>query len=627
MIENLWMMSIQSCVLILIVLLLRAVFQRYPKLYTYGLWALVLLRLLCPVFVESSFSLQPDFRGSGLMQRVGQRQDRSFMKNTDPIGALISNTGQDEPTTGEQDIKDSDGNEKSALNSDKRQDIENEILIKFVGNIWINKWIAIMELVYLAGVLLVSAVFLIQYVRMRRCVATAVREKGNVFLSEYVQSPFVMGVIRSRIYLPYHIPENEKRYILKHERAHIRHKDPLIRMLGLFACCLHWWNPLVWLAVHKMNQDMEMFCDETVMAHAPLAERKAYSATLLHFSMRQSGLAVVLSFGESNTEKRVKNVMKKKRRSPFVLTILILIAAGCAVTFLSVPAAKGGSQKNDDEGMDGGSNPSEDVRADDGWDLDYYGHWEVQALAGTANVYALSQEELDDCIGTVIGYGGTSYTCKMPAAYDLYTTRLSVSGYEEGADTEEDFLNNWRITPDSLGLNMDAVPCVTVGISEPDAFGAFFYMKDANTILVYYMGAFFEASRIDHETVDNAVDEAYYEMATDFSKTDVENFAKEVRAQILDHDWAGLSEKIAYPITIAGTTYQNEQELRNSDLDAVVTDDFMDKVRAETCENMFFNWQGIEMGETGEVWFAEVLSEQNGSEGLKIIGINITLEE
>lgn len=312
MIEILWSMGIQSCMLILFVLLIRAVFQKYPKIYSYGLWLLVLFRLLCPVFIESSLSLQPDLRNSVLAQDTRQQSD--FLS--------LQNLNLDETKNG---------------NSQHTTLQKNPFGFLAHCGITFQNLYFFLKKIYLAGVFAATGIFIFQYLRIRKTVAFAIREKENIFLCEHISSPFVMGIVRPNIYLPYHISEEEKKYILKHELVHIRHKDTLIRFLGIISCCLHWWNPLVWYAVHIMNQDMEMFCDETVMAYASLRERKAYSAALLHFSMQQSGLSITLPFGETNTEKRVKNMLNKKSNSIFVLGIILLATAGCIVAFLSVP--------------------------------------------------------------------------------------------------------------------------------------------------------------------------------------------------------------------------------------------------------------------------------------------------
>ena len=488
MIEILWSMGIQSCLLILFVLLIRAVFQKYPKIYSYGLWLLVLLRLLCPVFIESSLSLQPDLRSNVLTQDTMQQPDFLSPQNLNLPERKKENSNPDAI---------SQQNPASPL-AHYRITFRN--LRSFLKSI------------YLAGAFVTAGIFMLQYLRVKKCVAHAIREKDNIFLCEHISSPFVMGIARPKIYLPYYIPEKEKPYILEHESVHIRHKDTLIRFLGIIACCLHWWNPLVWYAVHKMNQDMEMFCDETVIAHASLQERKSYSAALLHFSMKQSGLSTTLSFGETNTEKRVKNVLKKKLKNILVLGIIMLATAGAVVAFLSIPpkAVK-----------------TENTR---------------ETESKPEHTYTINTEPVSTEDSSVV--------------------------YEYGYESVPNDLIHWST-------------------QNPHTY------------------------------------ETSYEMVTNFSTAEVEAFAREVREQILNHDWAGLSEKTAFPVTIAGSRYENADELLAADPDSIITDDFISKIREERCENMFFSSNGIMMGETGQVWFAEVLDDNYKSQELKIIAINI----
>ena len=264
--ERLWSMSIQACVLILVILIFRQLLRNCKKVYSYFLWMLVLVRLLCPVMIESNWSMQPDFVSENLKEvtevstvvqnnNVNQIQDTFDVATDDMIIEKENNSYETQKPT--------------ALSMKE-----------------------VLQVSYFVGLLGFAIYFFAQYCSMKKKVAFAIRERGNVWLCEQITSPFVMGIVKPKIYLPYGIEAEEKKHILRHERAHIKHYDPFVRMLGTLAIILHWWNPLVWYAIHKMNQDMEMFCDETALRNATLAERKEYSKSLLQFSMKQSGIAV-----------------------------------------------------------------------------------------------------------------------------------------------------------------------------------------------------------------------------------------------------------------------------------------------------------------------------------------------
>ena len=494
-IETLWLMSIQACVLILVVLFVRILLQNYKKVYAYSLWFLVLVRLLCPVLIESSWSLQPDI---------------SFLPEMTQAVTVMPHSVQENHEMTDEPVKIPVPSEMPIVNTEEQFLSTNEnskpIYVYLQG-------------LYVIGVLCFTIYFAVQYAVIKKKVAFAVREKQNIWLCEKIQSPFVMGVICPKIYLPMHMDDNEKRYILRHEFAHIAHKDPLIRMLGSMALILHWWNPLVWYAVHKMNQDMEMFCDETALVKATLEERKAYSNSLLQFAMKQSGLAVTVSFGESNTELRIKNVLRKKRNSMIVCVLVGLIGVLCVILFLTSP-----KHEDNDEKVE------ESVT-------------EIQEMEET-QIDADLQE------------------------YDTQTVKTEQEEYvQQNGETESEEI----------------------------------YTEGEN--------------------------EDFYELTSTFSKSKIENYAKEIRTMILTYDWEKLSEEIAYPIKIAGVKYNDAEEFRAAPLDTIVTEEFIQAIEKENCEEMFHNWQGIMMGETGEIWLSEFYDTDLDANILQVIAINMAEPE
>ncbi|MDE7297834.1 MAG: M56 family metallopeptidase [Lachnospiraceae bacterium] len=334
---RLWRMSLRASVLILIILAARPFLKRYPKIYSYSLWLLAGISLLCPVMPRSAFSLQPELPDSAVFAEGSRDSDGTLRKipgNTQNPGrnpALLSENAGAAGTAAKA------GNGKNSDGLDSEQSVFFEPADDALGDEWWDRAFPLLCTVYLAGVGIVSVCCLGQYLQLRRRIAPAVRDGGNVWLCETVQSPFVIGLRKPRILMPYTLREPEKSYILQHERTHIRHHDPLARLAGLACICLHWWNPLVWLASRCMEQDMEMFCDESVLKHADFEERKAYAKTLLSCARQQSGLAVGLAFGESNTERRVENIMKKRKNSWIVAACVVVLAIFCTVAFMTLP--------------------------------------------------------------------------------------------------------------------------------------------------------------------------------------------------------------------------------------------------------------------------------------------------
>lgn len=362
---GLWKMGIQASILICIVLAVRFLLKKYPKIYSYCLWALVGIRLLCPIWIESPFSLLPGLSLTGY-EATEQKTAEPEQTITSAQNGLLSGDIRQEETSGAkaQGEIQQDGL-APAVGQEKGQ--SGKALLKGRGVSVSENIYKLLAAVYIMGVLCLSAFYIIQYLTLKRRLSTAIWEQDNIWLDRESRSPFVMGIVAPKIYLPYgmtdkrffedssfidHITNDsddgfsieEKRCILEHEQTHIRHHDPVIRMAGILCICLHWWNPLVWLAVFKMNEDMEMFCDETVLRGASAEKRKEYANALLSFAVKENRFQAGLAFGESNTEKRVKNILYKRRKNWLVSLLTGLLAVFCATALMTVPKGTENSQ-------------------------------------------------------------------------------------------------------------------------------------------------------------------------------------------------------------------------------------------------------------------------------------------
>lgn len=328
MIENLWRMSIYGSVLILPVLAARLLLRKYPKEYICALWMMVLVRLLIPIFIVGSGSLQPDlqvlFAGEQSDRFIQDWQTEETAEGYDPARQTgTENGGRDTKT--KQDLSSRDSYTEGMGEKSASQDFNWPFAVRAL------------KVIYLAGMIFTGAAFWVQYVQMKKRTASAVPDGKNIWLCEEIPSAFVMGVIRPRIYLPDSLNTVERWYVVKHEEMHIRHADPWMRVAGTITLCLHWWNPVVWYGIHTMYQDMEMHCDESVMEEASTPERKTYSGILLKLSAKQSGLTG-LCFGKSHTEKRIRNVLQgKKKRTIFVILFSAIFGVFCGGAFWTVP--------------------------------------------------------------------------------------------------------------------------------------------------------------------------------------------------------------------------------------------------------------------------------------------------
>ena len=303
-------MSMTGSIVILLVMLARLILKRSPKIFSYALWAVVLFRLLCPVAFTAPVSvlnaLEPKVQEASESTSVIYFIPAEANQNPDFTFVPAENQSGTEPVQVEEP-------EHTRLD-----------LMTVASYVW------------LAGTGIMIAYSVIQYVRLRLKLIGAMAYSGNVYRADYIDTPFVMGILSPKIYLPSDVPTNERKYIIAHERHHIRRCDHIIKLLAYFALCIHWFNPLVWAAFILAGKDMEMSCDEAVIRKMGSQIRAVYSASLLRLATHKKIIAgMPLAFGEGDTKGRVRNMAKWKKPKLwvsivcFVLCAIILVA--CAV--------------------------------------------------------------------------------------------------------------------------------------------------------------------------------------------------------------------------------------------------------------------------------------------------------
>lgn len=298
---------------VLAVLLIRMLLCRAPKIYSYLLWGLVLYWLLCPFTFASPFSFLGTLGGTA-------RARIQVVEGENHAG--IQSAEMSEEQQGGQ-------MEGAVLNAEWKGEsirLSRRIVLRFAAYVWIAGG---------AATLLYGAASLVLLSRRLR---GAVRMQDNTFLSDYVPTPFVIGAIRPRIYLPSSLQEKERDYIILHERTHIRRGDHIVRMLAFLALAVYWFHPLVWLAYYLSGKDMEMSCDEAVMRKMGRDIRADYSTSLLNLATSRlfSG-GTPLAFGEGDTKARIKNVMRWRRPKPAAVGFSLAAVAVAAVVFGTDP--------------------------------------------------------------------------------------------------------------------------------------------------------------------------------------------------------------------------------------------------------------------------------------------------
>uniref|UniRef100_UPI004025B8C0 M56 family metallopeptidase n=1 Tax=Candidatus Scatomorpha intestinigallinarum TaxID=2840923 RepID=UPI004025B8C0 len=299
-------MSIAAGWLILAVIALRLLLRRAPKRFRLLLWAVVGLRLALPWSIESALSLIP----SAQTLPEGIMLERTPVLDTG-ISALNGaiNPGFTAAFTPELGVS------ANPL----------QVLLPIAAALWMLG----------AAAMLLWA--LVSWLRLRKRVREAVRLEENVYECE-IASPFVLGLFRPRIYLPFSLENGERELVLAHERAHITAGDHIIKPLGWLLLAAHWYNPLVWLAYALFCRDIELACDERVVHGLSLSDRADYSQALLDLSRPRGGVrACPLAFGESSVKGRVKSVLSYKKPAFWLVLLAVVVCVGAAVCFLTDP--------------------------------------------------------------------------------------------------------------------------------------------------------------------------------------------------------------------------------------------------------------------------------------------------
>ncbi len=299
--------SITAGWIVLAVVLLRLVFKKAPKWISCLLWAVVGLRLLLPFSIESIFSLVPSTN----------TVDPSIVYQTQPT----VNTGID------------------AVNSVVNPIISSSFAPDPMTSANpLQIWLFIFSWMWVIGIGLMLMYTIISYIVLRVKMSTAVKLEGNIYQSERVSSPFILGIIRPRMYLPFKIAEKDIGHVVAHEKAHLRRRDHLIKPIAFILLAVYWFNPLMWVAYILLCRDIELACDEKVIKEMADTDRRDYSKALLDLSIKRMSIsACPLAFGEVGVKARIKSVMSYKKPAFWIIIIALIVCVVVSVCFLTDP--------------------------------------------------------------------------------------------------------------------------------------------------------------------------------------------------------------------------------------------------------------------------------------------------
>ncbi|MBE6936203.1 MAG: hypothetical protein E7458_06815 [Ruminococcaceae bacterium] len=316
---KLFEMSLSASVVILIVLLARLLLRRSSRVFSYLLWAVVLFRLLCPFVPESDFSLFPRF---GQVSEHYTLSEQSISPGGAALAAYRAVGDAINGGLGTQHI---------------RTTVETEDgMTQYVTAGWFEVWLLFGQYVWIVGTLVLLGIAGFRLWRLRRKLIGSIRQEGNLWISDQIDTAFVLGVLRPRIYLPAALDDAAQRCVIAHESCHLARRDPLWKLLAWLALCLHWMNPLVWLAFFLAGRDMEMSCDEAALRKLDREEWPVYAEVLLRLSVSNTALKPTpLAFGESYVKERIMYMVNWKKPKKWVPVLSVLL---CIVVFAACAA-------------------------------------------------------------------------------------------------------------------------------------------------------------------------------------------------------------------------------------------------------------------------------------------------
>jgi beta-lactamase regulating signal transducer with metallopeptidase domain len=290
-------MSLTASYVILFVILARLPLKRAPQIIPYALWIVVAFRLVCPFSFESIFSLMP--------------------QNTSPLYMASPSTPQ---------INSGPGNMDAIMTGTLSAPVVE------AGITPLPLYAQIGAYIWITGIAVMLIYSVVSVMILKRRLKNAKLTDTDIYEADNLKTPFVLGFIRPKIYIPAGLGEEERRYILLHEQTHVRRRDHFIKPFAFLVLSLHWFNPLVWIGFLLMSTDMELSCDEKVLKEMGAGIKKSYAASLLSLATgRRILTGSPLAFGEGNVKGRIKNVLSYKKPGAWVIVAAVALAAALGI--------------------------------------------------------------------------------------------------------------------------------------------------------------------------------------------------------------------------------------------------------------------------------------------------------
>ncbi len=303
-------MSINAGYAVIAVILLRIAMKRSPRRIVCLLWSLVGIRSVMPYSFESVLSIIPSIKTipDGFLDSAYPTVDSGIYFVDRAVGSVLPDLL---PTRVNDVIQPS------------------------------HEGMATLSLFWLMGIAVMMTYMTVSYVKVKRSVKEAIKQSDNIYLCDGISSPFILGVIKPKIYLPFGMSEEDMQYVILHEKAHLKRYDHITKSVGYLLLAVYWFAPLVWTAYILMCRDIELACDEAVIRQLGTDAKKQYSNALINCAApRKTAFSCPLAFGEVGVKTRIKNVLKYKKPAFLRVAVAVLLSAVACVCLLTDPTSK-----------------------------------------------------------------------------------------------------------------------------------------------------------------------------------------------------------------------------------------------------------------------------------------------
>lgn len=562
--------GISAGYVILAVIVLRLLFRKSPRWVMGILWALVAIRLICPIVVESPFSVVPK---GPLFDK-----ETSNLKSEQEV-QQINNLPDQNQTAGKQVAEIKEHTAKQDETKDFWTDKRKTDSKKMLSTIW------------LLGMLVLTGYGIFGSLRVEYQLRFAVPVEQQIWECDTIHTSFLWGLFHPRIYLPSGMNEETKRYVIRHERAHQKRGDHWWKVIGYVLLVIYWFQPLMWIAYWIFARDIEYACDEHVIGNLSFAERKEYAqALLLCGSGRSRRLAGPLAFGGLGVKPRIKNVLSYQKPGRGKIAISLLVCVVVSVCFLTNP--------KDVNGMDAEKHP---VNMEAGRQLDH-------VLSDKMHMVFDGKTVQNQRLQVLLTRNGKDLTAHVQSADGTIQKKL------QGAIGEN---TGWFMVKSEDGSLLEGYaskgeyPYISVqGIIDGKKIEANDLFESTGTI--------FETKE---EEADYYVGMGEYG-GVEVTKETMDAFMQQIRTAVDDKE--AFAKLMDYPVKInyeAGSvTVSNEKEMMETYDTLMNTNRFKENVKEIFVGNYpFYNYMGVmlEIGEQGQnVWIDQ---DKNGTLGIYAI--------